>query len=92
MKVAITAAIVVPWLVMAFELPFAYERPVLTFLVVPLAGLTLVAVRLLPEVWEPGRLRLDDAHTPADGRQVTRFSSATSRSMATSPGEPYHHE
>jgi hypothetical protein len=83
-KVAITAAIVVPWLLMAFELPFARERPVLTFLVVPLAGLTMVAVRLLPEIWEPGRLR------PAD--QVMRSSTATSRSTASSPGRPYHHE
>jgi len=51
-KVAITAAIVVPWILMAFELSFARESPALTFLVVPLAGLTLVAVRLLPAVFQ----------------------------------------
>jgi hypothetical protein len=92
MKVAITVAIVVPWLFMAFELPFAYQRPVLTFLVVPLSGLTLVAVRLLPELWEPGRPRPHDPSVSNRTPQVTRSSTATSRSINSAPGRPYHHE
>jgi hypothetical protein len=91
-KVAITVGLIVPWLLMAYKVTLAGSQPVYAFLVVPLAGLTLVAVRLLPEVWEPGRLRPHDAGVGAETSQVTRSSTATSRSVASSPGEPYHHE
>ena len=45
----------VPLLLMLFELSFAGREPALTFFVVPVAGLTLFAVRLLPELWAAER-------------------------------------
>ena len=52
-KVAITLAVVVPLLFLIYEFRLAGVQPIFTVCVVPIAGLILFAVRLLPEVWEP---------------------------------------
>jgi hypothetical protein len=55
-KVAITFVIVVVFLFMVYELHFASDDPLFTLWVVPLTAFTVFAVRVLPEVWTPGRL------------------------------------
>jgi hypothetical protein len=54
-KLACTFALVLPLLVCVLGLAHAGEHVVNTFLVLPLAGLIIVNVRLLPEIWERSR-------------------------------------
>src|SRR5262245_8439618 len=59
LKTVITLALVVPLLIMTVELRHATQQPAYTFLVVPIAGLALFAAQFLPNLWEPGRTRID---------------------------------
>ena len=63
-KVAVTAALVVPVLVMLDLLRFAHERPVLTLLMIPISGLLVFDVQFLPHLWAPGRLPGTNLQSP----------------------------
>jgi hypothetical protein len=54
-KLACTAALVLPVLVCLLGLTQAQSHLANAFLVVPLAGLIILNVRLLPEIWEKAR-------------------------------------
>ena len=54
-KIACTVALVLPLLACVLGLADAREHVANTFLVVPLAGLLILNVRLLPEIWERAR-------------------------------------
>ena len=54
-KVMCTVALVLPLLVCVLGLARAGNHVVNTFLVVPLAGLIILNIRLLPEIWERAR-------------------------------------
>jgi len=54
-KVVVTFALVVPLLVMLFEMYYAVHRPILTLLIVPVSGLLVFDVQFLPYLWEAGR-------------------------------------
>jgi hypothetical protein len=60
-KVSITAALLVPLLLMILQLRHASQDPRFAFLMVPIGGLGIFAAQFLPYVWEPGRLRTSNA-------------------------------
>src|SRR5262245_46806265 len=66
LKTVITLALVVPLLIMTVELRHARHQPAYTFLVVPIAGLALFTAQFLPNLWEPGRTRIDRSADDTD--------------------------
>ena len=56
-KVAITAALVLPLLLMILQIRNATHDPSYAFLMVPIGGLGLFTAQFLPYLWEPGRQR-----------------------------------
>ena len=73
-KLLSTAALVVPLLLMCALFSQARAHLQYVFLVVPIGGFIMLNVRLLPEIWEPGR-----APTPSAAR------GPRSRARAGSP-------